>query len=54
MKKAAVAGLAGCVGFTAGSCVVYWLESRHRLLSRLQAVRVWQLLLIRPWSECYD
>ena len=33
------------------SCVVCWLESRHRLLGWPVAVRRRQLLLIRPWSE---
>ena len=56
MRKTAMVGLVGCAGPAAvmGSYVVCWLESRHRLLCRPWAVCLWQLLPIRPWSECYD
>ena len=56
MRKAAVVGLAGCARSAAvvGSCVDCWLESRHQLLGWPGAARLWQLLLIRPWSDCYN
>ena len=56
MRKAVVVGLAGCAGSMAvvSSCVICWLESRHWLLGRPGAVYLYQLLLIRPWSECFD
>ena len=54
MRKVAVVSLAGYAGSTAGSCVVYWLESRHRLLGRHGTVRLRRLLLIRPSSEFFD
>ena len=54
MRKAAVVNLAGSAGSVAGSYVVCWLESRYCLLGRPGAVRLWQLLLIKLWSECSD